>query len=86
MKHVEGPSDTPRRAFVVVRPPGHHCGENTPCGFCFVNNVAVGAAHGRWCDLMEMYNRSVMFPTAHLKHGVNRVVILDIDLHHGVSA
>lgn len=65
MKHVEGPSDTPRRAFVVVRPPGHHCGENTPCGFCFVNNVAVGAAH------------------AHLKHGVNRVVILDIDLHHG---
>lgn len=65
MKPVEGPSDTPRRAFVAVRPPGHHCGENTPCGFCFVNNVAVGAAH------------------AHLKHGVNRVVILDIDLHHG---
>ncbi|TCD62881.1 hypothetical protein EIP91_006265 [Steccherinum ochraceum] len=55
----------PRRAFVSVRPPGHHCGEQTPCGFCFVNNVAVGAAH------------------AHLKHGINRVVIVDIDLHHG---
>ncbi|KAK1222832.1 histone deacetylase [Marasmius sp. AFHP31] len=54
-----------KRAFVAVRPPGHHCGEDTPCGFCFVNNVAVGAAH------------------AHLKHGVNRVVIFDIDLHHG---
>ena len=33
-------------AFVVVRPPGHHCGEDTPSGFCFVNNVAVSAAHG----------------------------------------
>ncbi|KAI0715688.1 Arginase/deacetylase [Cerioporus squamosus] len=53
------------QAFVAVRPPGHHCGEDTPSGFCFVNNVAVGAAH------------------AHLKHNINRVVILDIDLHHG---
>ncbi|KAI9443126.1 Arginase/deacetylase [Lactarius indigo] len=62
---AEGFLGTPRNAFVAVRPPGHHCGEDTPCGFCFVNNVAVGAAH------------------AHLKHGVSRVVILDIDLHHG---
>ncbi|TFK64492.1 Arginase/deacetylase [Pluteus cervinus] len=53
------------RAFVAIRPPGHHCGEDTPSGFCFVNNVAIGAAH------------------AHLKHGINRVVIFDIDLHHG---
>ncbi|KZT65820.1 Arginase/deacetylase [Daedalea quercina L-15889] len=53
------------RAFVAIRPPGHHCGENTPSGFCFVNNVAVAAAH------------------AHLRHGMNRVVVLDIDLHHG---
>ncbi|KAK4699788.1 histone deacetylase HOS3, partial [Phenoliferia sp. Uapishka_3] len=34
-------------------------------GFCFVNNVAVAAAH------------------AHLEHGIDRVVIIDIDLHHG---
>ncbi|KAH9851780.1 Arginase/deacetylase [Lenzites betulinus] len=54
-----------KQAFVAVRPPGHHCGEDTPSGFCFVNNVAVGAAH------------------AHLKHNVKRVVIFDIDLHHG---
>ncbi|KDQ50523.1 hypothetical protein JAAARDRAFT_582422 [Jaapia argillacea MUCL 33604] len=52
-------------AFVAVRPPGHHCGEDSPSGFCFVNNVAVGAVH------------------AHLQHGINRVVIFDIDLHHG---
>lgn len=53
------------RAFVAIRPPGHHCGEDTPSGFCFVNNVAVAAAH------------------AHLKHNIKRVVIFDIDLHHG---
>jgi histone deacetylase HOS3 len=34
------------RAFVAIRPPGHHCGEDTPSGFCFLNNVAIGAAHG----------------------------------------
>ena len=41
-------SQTPpvQRAFVAIRPPGHHCGEDTPSGFCFVNNVAIGAAHG----------------------------------------
>ncbi|GAA5866398.1 hypothetical protein JCM1840_001303 [Sporobolomyces johnsonii] len=53
------------RGFVAIRPPGHHCGEASPQGFCFVNNVCVAAAH------------------AHLKHGINRVIILDIDLHHG---
>ncbi|KAI1790191.1 Arginase/deacetylase [Ganoderma leucocontextum] len=53
------------QAFVAIRPPGHHCGEDTPSGFCFVNNVAVAAAH------------------AHLQHNINRVVIFDIDLHHG---
>ncbi|KAG6872232.1 hypothetical protein C0995_011736 [Termitomyces sp. Mi166 len=57
-------SKTDTRAFVAIRPPGHHCGEDTPSGFCFVNNIAIGAAH------------------AHLKHGVNRVIIFDIDLHH----
>jgi histone deacetylase HOS3 len=37
-----------KRAFVSVRPPGHHCGEDTPAGFCFVNNVAIAAAHGKF--------------------------------------
>ncbi|KPV78232.1 uncharacterized protein RHOBADRAFT_40780, partial [Rhodotorula graminis WP1] len=62
---VEGAAGEGRRGFVAVRPPGHHCGESNPQGFCFVNNVAVAAAH------------------AHIKHGINRVIILDIDLHHG---
>ncbi|TDZ38886.1 Histone deacetylase HOS3 [Colletotrichum spinosum] len=36
----------PRRAFVAVRPPGHHCSASYPSGFCWVNNVHVGIMHG----------------------------------------
>ncbi|CAE7215663.1 unnamed protein product, partial [Rhizoctonia solani] len=52
-------------SFVAIRPPGHHCGSDEPAGFCWVNNVLVGAAH------------------AHQVHGITRVIIFDIDLHHG---
>jgi len=52
-------------AFCAVRPPGHHAGRRTAMGFCFINNVAVGAAYAR---------------TA---YGVERVFILDWDVHHG---
>lgn len=37
--------DGPRRAFVAVRPPGHHCSASYPSGFCWVNNVHVGIMH-----------------------------------------
>jgi len=32
-------------AFCNVRPPGHHALSNQAMGFCFFNNIAVGAAH-----------------------------------------
>lgn len=32
-------------AFCCGRPPGHHAGRDYGMGFCFYNNVAVGAAH-----------------------------------------
>lgn len=35
-----------RRAFVAVRPPGHHCSASHPQGFCWLNNVHVGIMHG----------------------------------------
>jgi histone deacetylase HOS3 len=35
----------PQRAFVAIRPPGHHCSASHPSGFCWVNNVHVGIAH-----------------------------------------
>lgn len=53
-------------------------------GFCFVNNVAVAAAHGELvfhrCSEHQLISLSL---PAHLRHGIERVVILDIDLHHG---
>ncbi len=41
---VFGPENT-TRAFVCIRPPGHHCSSNFPSGFCWLNNVHVGIAH-----------------------------------------
>ncbi|KGQ04514.1 Histone deacetylase HOS3 [Beauveria bassiana D1-5] len=43
---VFSPAPGPRRAFVAVRPPGHHCAAAHPSGFCWVNNVLVGIMHG----------------------------------------
>lgn len=36
----------PQRAFVAIRPPGHHCSASYPSGFCWINNVHVGIMHG----------------------------------------
>ena len=52
-------------AFCAVRPPGHHASAAQAMGFCFFNNVAIGAAHARE------------------KHGLERVAIMDFDVHHG---
>jgi acetoin utilization deacetylase AcuC-like enzyme len=52
-------------AFCAVRPPGHHAGSCSAMGFCFINNVAVGAAYAR------------------AAYGVERIFILDWDVHHG---
>ena len=34
-----------RRAFVCIRPPGHHCSADMPSGFCWLNNVHVGIGY-----------------------------------------
>lgn len=56
-------SDASSRAFVMVRPPGHHAEADKPMGFCLYNNVMVGVAH------------------AQTVHGVQKVAILDFDVH-----
>ncbi len=52
-------------AFCNTRPPGHHAEYDRAMGFCFFNNVAVGAAHA-----LE-------------HHAVERVAIIDFDVHFG---
>ncbi len=36
-----------QNVFCAVRPPGHHAGRESAMGFCFLNNVAVGALYAR---------------------------------------
>jgi acetoin utilization deacetylase AcuC-like enzyme len=57
--------DRHHAAFCCVRPPGHHAERKRAMGFCFFNNVAVGAAH------------------AMAVHGIQRIAIVDFDVHHG---
>jgi acetoin utilization deacetylase AcuC-like enzyme len=52
-------------AFCAVRPPGHHARKAAAMGFCFLNNVAIGALH------------------ALDTHGLERVAVIDFDVHHG---
>ena len=42
---LDGPPQS--RALVMVRPPGHHAEADRAMGFCFYNNIAVGAAYAR---------------------------------------
>ncbi|MEW6545806.1 MAG: histone deacetylase [Bacillota bacterium] len=52
-------------ALCLVRPPGHHAGPALGKGFCFFNNVVIGALWARQRFALE------------------RVLILDWDVHHG---
>ena len=54
-----------KNAFCAVRPPGHHAEPTRAMGFCFFNNVAIGALHAR------------------AQHGLQRVAVVDFDVHHG---
>lgn len=54
-----------RRAFCLVRPPGHHASADRAMGFCLFNNISLGARH------------------AIARHGLDRVLIVDWDVHHG---
>ena len=52
-------------AFCSVRPPGHHAERHRAMGFCYFNNIAVGAAYA--LDV----------------HSLDRVAVIDFDVHHG---
>ncbi|KAI8443520.1 histone deacetylase domain-containing protein [Phakopsora pachyrhizi] len=55
----------PKKAFVNIRPPGHHCTNSDPMGFCWVNNVLISCLY------------------SNMMHDIDRICIVDIDLHHG---
>jgi len=55
------------RAFVMVRPPGHHAEPNAAMGFCVFNNIMVGLAHAQ-----------AKYPDV-----IQRAALLDFDVHHG---
>ena len=53
------------RAFVAMRPPGHHAEAERSMGFCLFSTVALAALHA-----LEV-------------RGLERVAVLDFDVHHG---
>jgi acetoin utilization deacetylase AcuC-like enzyme/ankyrin repeat protein len=67
-----------KAVFCALRPPGHHAGPTgvvhnadrvgSSNGFCFLNNLAIGAAYAR---------------CVHRVSGVRRVALVDFDVHHG---
>ncbi|MBA4709223.1 class II histone deacetylase [Aquitalea aquatica] len=52
-------------AYVMTRPPGHHCLPDAAMGFCFLSNIAVA------------------IEAAKARYGIERVAVLDWDVHHG---
>lgn len=54
-----------KKAFALIRPPGHHAEPNKGMGFCIFNNIAIGTKY------------------AQSKYGIERILIIDFDVHHG---
>lgn len=52
-------------AYVLTRPPGHHCLPDAAMGFCFLSNIAIA------------------IEAAKARYGIERVAVLDWDVHHG---
>ncbi len=89
-----------KRAFVAIRPPGHHCGEvkhilrsphsvpdresRTPLQASALSITLPLEPHTVRQYLAPSNRRINTSPLlAHLNHNIRRIVIFDIDLHHG---
>jgi len=64
-------SGSVRRAFCNVRPPGHHAERARAMGFCFFNNVAVGAAHA--LEAHGLQRIAILDFDAHLGNGTEDI-------------
>jgi histone deacetylase 6 len=58
-----------KNAFAVIRPPGHHAEPCKAMGFCLFNNVAIATR-----VMQKRYGDAC-----------KRVLIVDWDVHHGIS-
>lgn len=71
-----------KRAFALVRPPGHHAYAGHGEGFCLFNNIAFATKTA----LGEMRESDAMWsPSAKKSHAqeMPRAMIVDFDVHHG---
>jgi acetoin utilization deacetylase AcuC-like enzyme len=57
--------DEHRNAYVLSRPPGHHCLPDEPMGFCLLANIPVA------------------IEAARAAHRIERIAVVDWDVHHG---
>ncbi|KAI4982436.1 hypothetical protein ZWY2020_022928 [Hordeum vulgare] len=54
-----------KHAFAAIRPPGHHASRNKGSGFCFINNIALGARY----LIKEKHAEKVMIVDFDYHHG-----------------
>ena len=67
--------DEVKNAFCAVRPPGHHAEANQAMGFCYFNNVAIGARY-----LQQQYSvEKVCIIDFDVHHGNGTQHIFDTD-------
>lgn len=64
-----------RSAFCAVRPPGHHATREEAMGFCFFNNVAVGARHA--LDVLGFKRVAIIDFDVHHGNGTEDIIAGD---------
>ncbi|PCJ57018.1 MAG: histone deacetylase [Planctomycetota bacterium] len=76
------------KGFAIIRPPGHHAGKSHAEGFCFINNICLGAEAIR----LKNSNAKIMIVDFDVHHGngVNDIYLEDENIFyysiHGAPA